>query len=1772
MARILLPMFDWGRVGRIVITIERPTPHSKTVPRDDIVAVTARCVGPNPATLKLETRLLDGTIRVSDMQPINSHAEWSSRNHSNSIAHYEGLLPANAAQIDYRVQGEAASTPWYRLTTVPRPKVVEFEKQITPPSYDALHTSELDANLPNVEVKGKDESGTASVYSVLVEKHGNLRVLKGSHIKLLLTVDQVVSLAELHWIQATSPDLPAQSTGAAPSTSETSGTMEAESADASFLTLQPVPNSHRLTVEFDALHSASYKIHLQSLDGGITNDFNPTYELQVLEDQPPRVRWLQPRADSLIATADQILTLQHELADELPLATVTRSVRVHGKGDWQETTTEASPTDDTKEFSVDIEAARTIGTASNSGDLLQRTSHTTWNFDLLARSLKPGDFLEVTLAATDQRGQTGESSVLRINISSTSLLLEAAAPELLRRDVAQRLAKVADKLDQAKQLFDGLLPKDSGDASVDASAKLTAAAKLLAPELRQEIAQALSAVELAASEADDMLSSQALVRTGEMLAALRTAASEPWEQTADQAATLDEVNRQENLKQTHEKLEQESKQASELARHVESLSSYDVLSRHGAQLATLAQAERLLHAEVSDEKQSPEQLQRRQMVLAEQLKTVQKAMLDSLPQLRTDSQKPLQNSVDQIEQQIDSIERFDAYDNRPAVAEMTRNIAEQLERMRLLSQLDGGISNAVKAADQRLPEMPPAITAPLQELANQLSSDQAATRQLAEAQTQTSLTQLSTRRSLQHAATHGDREFAADLGNAQRAIEQLRSNSGLSDKQQSESVREIAVAMSTLQAVYQVQQLQRLMWELLQNERWDGQPTQRAWQAPRSWESLDSRYEQATRALKTAQLPDEILQSLNANRWGDAAQRAGGRLTSRLWQSEPPTSAAADVELLHDQLSATSNKLEEYAQQARLKLAQQAPTISQLAQRAAERVEEVELQTQQLADAIEHDEVPHVPEQLSAIQAQTDALQTPVDSLRQALVDQAESQNLLDRQQLQIARSTDAAIELVDQVAEHLNTSLPEDTQSTPSAEAPSQLRAAAEAQSESAAALQSLAEHYARLEHEPKDSLEAEGMAQQATEPLAEQFGGQFGGQFNEQRQRLQTENSDDSRPQTDVGSQRAYQQAQQLAELAEQEPRRMLEQLERELPTNPPMSTEMSKISEQTARQALDQLEQAAKQQSQLSVHLEQSDPNFKAQMELMLHDVQATANGAYQMLETLSKEAKWTAGASHNEAIGERITQTEEKLRTSIDQARSLDTHVPLAEVQAAVADLQTQLVEMETMMRTSGEELAQAATKEIHENEKELNQRRREMLDRERRIQQQTVRDAQQTERQQQQRLKQLDNEVRQADRLVQQNSQALESSRKQLERQPDQQWLKDQISEREPQLELSRAAQAATKKFRDALEQRAEQAHNELEQENKRELSELKSDNPTAELSGQLALQSAEASRALGDKLRTWEASHLAQPRATGSELDAGQRRENGIEQVVERVAQDLSRASRHEARLDRPAPSSDLAQSAAAIQAVADGPVEQASQQLGESNVEAQENDSETDQASTDATRAALSASDTAQAAIAQAALDLHGLLSGGDVSGRDAAEQTASEAEANPAASPSSSSNADGSPLDGQQKARLLDELDRRLNGDRGSVANDSGPSSETPSGSASEAGVVPGAEGNRPPSTLAEAARRLSQTLSQARQPSQPASSNASTNSTANSRSSNIRPQPSSSTRVLPVDRGRVEWGQLREQAADELLETRRDSLAPRYQKQIDAYFRELAEQGRE
>ena len=121
--------------------------------------------------------------------------------------------------------------------------------------------------------------------------------------------------------------------------------------------------------------------------------------------------------------------------------------------------------------------------------------------------------------------------------------------------------------------------------------------------------------------------------------------------------------------------------------------------------------------------------------------------------------------------------------------------------------------------------------------------------------------------------------------------------------------------------------------------------------------------------------------------------------------------------------------------------------------------------------------------------------------------------------------------------------------------------------------------------------------------------------------------------------------------------------------------------------------------------------------------------------------------------------------------------------------------------------------------------------------------------------------------------------------------------------------------------------------------------------------------------------------------------------------------------------------------------------------------------------------------------------------------------------------------------------------------------------------SASASDAGLAAESNSKQPMSSLTETVRSSSEALKQAQQPFQlAANSNPTDNAEANASPASIQPSATATARVLPVDRGGGEWGQLREQAVDDLLESRRDSLVPRYQKQIDAYFRQLAEQGRE
>lgn len=1225
--------------------------------------------------------------------------------------------------------------------------------------------------------------------------------------------------------------------------------------------------------------------------------------------------------------------------------------------------------------------------------------------------------------------------------------------------------------------------------------------------------------------------------------------------------TLENEQRVGKLLETQAQLKVEQHHIQELVQHFSALTTYDVVLRHAQQLSRLAAAEGQLAAANQPDSTSAkppvspstltsaEQLQRNQRALTEQLKEVHRAIVDSLTLVRHETHGRLQQHAMQLGQQIEAAERFSAMTaNQESSAELARSLAQQLDQLRTFSRLDANLPAAVKIAQRRLSE----LALPTQRTLDELS-DSLARRLPSENKVNASIEQLARQRELQRAAPRGDRLYASDLGAAQRALEALDIATNSDSQTLTQSVRDIATAIEALQAIHRVTEIDLLLADLLKAERVDEPTHELAWSGPRAWDVIEQRFEQAVKSLSAAEVSQNIVQGLEQLRNGNSAKQSAQKMNRRLWQAEAPQSTVAELENLRAELNRWRNQLAEIAQAARRTLTERGPKISELAQQAAEEIRDVEQQSTQLAESLDRREVPDLEVRLEQLANQTDALQSPIERLREALVDQADAQNLLDRSQTQLARSADTAIELVDHTGSQLEQSL---SATAPAETAPAQsanLREAAETQSSSAAALEQLASIFADLE-----TVTPEAASKQWADTLAKLT--QLAQQSTELRKidaadadAADVDREPPSSAQTEPGEPDSYTQAEELAKLAEQDPQTVLEQLERELATNEPMSQEMSAIARQVAEQSLGELEQAAEQQQALTNAIELSDPNFKAQKELLHHDLQITGQGVRQLLDTIFSQAKWTTATSKKENEEMRLAGIERQLRMSLERMQQLTLEHTFEQLREVALELQTQLTAAQREIQSTSGELAKASFEEFHQSGADLANRRREMRDRQRRVQQENARDAQSIERIEQQRLRQAENDVRQALQSVQHSAKQLQTARQQLEKKPDQKWLSEQVANLELQLEIERRRQAAIKKLQDAIAQRVESAHTMVEAVNSQQPAPLDSVNPTAQLAAQLSKQAAEMSRRWAEKLETWGTSQLAQAQATASELARDEEQQQQIGSKVAGAANSLSRAARHEARLDNAATSEQLNQAAVATRQMVDRELQQALQQIANARAHALGNAADAVQASPEATQAALGSSRSAEAAIEYSANSLRQMLAG--------------QSESPAAASNAPTSNNSGtpgkekpSPLDAADKARLLDELDQQVNGELnlGEKEDDSqpAPSSDSPSDS--------------PPSTLADAASQLAQSMSQSRQPPTPSTATADLGSATESLIANAQPQSPVAVRVVEVNRRGGKWGELREQTTAELMETRRETIAPRFRKQVEAYFRELAERG--
>lgn len=1769
MARILLPFSDWGRVSSIAIALERPKPHSQLVPRDDLVSIRALITGPRAEKVILETRqtatttepLLGTAQNISRYEmtlwqrsPVARRLPFQSE-----TTRFDYLLPAVDPSMEYRVSSQGASTPWYRLSTLPRPHVIEFEKHVTPPA--AITNANAPSPSSNTPTELPDNSPDKSPTATFVAEHGHLHALTGSHVELRLRVDQATRLAELRWESTATPaDVAALSNVAAGASQEDLDAVRKPIQTDSLL-LRSGASPEQLIVDFTVTHSTDYRIHLQSLESGFTNDFSPSYHIHAVADQAPEIRWLAPQVTSLLAGPNDVLQFKNEIVDEFGLAAVIRSIRINGS-QWE---THSLP----------------IQTPSQPPQDLRSASSLEWELELAALGLAAGDQLEIKLTATDRQDQSTESAIVSVNVAAAKLADAPAAGVLLRREVAAALERIAHHTSQVNAQLDALLiPTDKSNPASGVPLQINSVLRAT-NELQQELTDTWATLERAVAQAEDALSSQTLVHVGEAVLAISSTARAAAPRLEQLSSLSERRQLAPGLLELRLQFDADHSRITDVSQHFAAITTHDVISGFAERLRQLADAELHLFANQSPQSRfaprnlskgdaATQQLQRRQQVLTEQLKQTQQAMLEALPRVREESRTPLQSTAMQLGQQIAAAENFAAVAKLPVTSELAETLAEQLNQLRLPSRLDRSLTAAIKVAVRRLREMAPPVAQAVEQLVPTMPAAAPP-----KSPWPTFTEQLVLRRDWERAAPQGDRLYATDLGKTLRAAQTLEAPSELVAPTAVQTARTIAEAIAILQGIHQIHQADKLLAELLETERQGPTDKQRGWLGPVEWYAIEQRLEQGVGTLRTAGLPTATVDAINKLLNTAPGQRAAQVLTERIWKTELPPPVVAELEDLRRHLRPLLQELEVHARRARQILEQLAPTISELAQQAADKVRQVEQQSTQLAEAITRNEVPDLAARQAQLTSQAELLHEPVDRLRQALIDQADAQDLLDRQQTQLARQADAARELVDVVDTQL-TQARMDASEALSAKPTSanvqaaQLHAAAGLQSDSAAALAQLAEHFRTLENQPQlptaDQLAA-GVAQlqQQKKSLADNPG-------------VDPATPASADPAVDLSAD-PYAQAEQLAELAALNPQAVLEQLERELPTNAAMAEEMSSIARQAATQSLQQLEQAAQQQTALGNDLELSDANFKAQKVLLLHDLKIAAQSTGRMLDTLTNAAEWTADAGKSRQPAQRIAAAEAAVRELLMQLQEMSLDQPFEQLRAAAAALQSRLSTTQQELSAAAKELVKASFEEFYASGAELANRRREMRDRQRRIQQESVRDAQTLERSQMQRLQQMESELQQlSDERRRTEAQLLtvrraadQAAQLSSERNTERASLANKVNELEQQLKIDGYHQAARQKLNTALQRRAEQARQALGKLNAEPRRALDSVNPTAELAAQLSQQAAEMSGDLAQQLETWQTAQLATAQATATQLAQAQQQEDGIARVVTQSTDSLSRAARHEQRLQHAEISAQLQQVAEITQQLRVQEIQQVAEQLLQAHNQALHEPQDIARAPAAATTAALTASQLASEAIVSASQELRQLLADRQASAPaadPAASPAADPASANPdnaqqsPSSPSSNTTppAGSPPLTAAQKARLLDELDQQLNGQQnfGEKEDDSQPAPTSESSS------------DAPPGTLSDAADQIAKGLSQGRQPAMPPAANPDLGMATQSLNASTEPQAPVAVRIIDVERRGGSWGELPEQAEEELVETRRQAIAPQFRKQTEAYFRELAEQG--
>ena len=1740
-ARAALPGFAIERASHTKVTIIEPSPPSRYVAQRDAVGVIVEVQNAEPDDVMLHWQSADGTSGETVMtprldagefqpgaNPLTAQVSAGESEPLTSGGRFAANLSVGSVPMQYRITAGDAVTLWHELTPLPRPQVLQFEKRYVFPKYAKL------------------DDRTAE------EEHGDLKALQGTTAEVTVTFDQPVENAMIRF-----------------------GVRGTQTA------MEPVDDSGtRYMTRISIKTSGQYQVDATSVRSGLNNPFSPTNMISPVLDTPPVIRWGKDVESSQLVSALDVIDLAALVMDDLPLETVNQQVRVNS--------------DALKSYSLPI-------------DVANRKIELDWDWDLLNRlgegsdtaKLKAGDVVHTRLVAIDRKGTRTESEVIEFLIADDGFdadrheFLEPLAAEM------QQVIQWAESCEQLARQLETMAKEKRFDELDQYLAQWK--------ELQANSVKIINGLSATLKQTGNPVSAAMCELVGRGVLDLDTRL-DGLNQRLDFLRSNDSEKWKRSEKSARERVKGEFSQAAYQAERL----------RQFAQTRFSLALTAAIYADVSDlrrridrlaDRPPDNRLSRYFTLISGQIDEINRLIQRYEPLMNEHMDRHLSGSswgrwaqswrfrleqmhkdrvsVDQALAVLETLQR--EIKDKPQHVVYSGNFNNLLRWGRDLRKEMGYLSDLTRRAQDAGNRFVSAQAEVEREKNAEAAIEKNILLQWNQLSWSTELNRLVVRTAGQEKLNRSklkvDLQYAADQNLFLRAIRNVTKDGyqPYKDEPAAKVMSEIGRAISTLQGASDLAAAKENLLAIRDGERQpDGSPLRKLYH-PVWFRLQDIRIELGVRYLRQSQIDwTTFLQSMDQTRYNDDHTQANARMDSRQWRLDPFVSAGKPILAMVSDLGAGLDSLVEQRAAAREVLSRYVLKLSEQARQAAESAEEAKQQTDERPDSAEKSADEIRPEQDDALQQATETIQS--------LIDRANTTDIFEDAQREVARDADAAAELIAEEVRQTKEALRE-TETAASDQQRDQAMEKAERElGELADRLNQTAEHFEKIEN-GEDVTESRQQLRDAEQDL-------------ENARQLQ----------------QRYEQADQMSETAKQDPRELLQQLEQELKRSEPMQDALSEIASELVDDAIENLNQASDEEDNLARKLETDDDAFaeqKLQQRGMLAEfVERAKTLRDKTLSTTSQAAGWANQANATEKTEAIRKQISNAVQSAEQGTRSNST---LREIQQATRDLAKALSEASAQSNAVADELAKATDQDLHGDQKSRDRTESKMRDTEGLLKNSEVKASDSQRARWNSIQRQANSRINNFQRRARQTEQQRKREQDRLKKEPDNESRKQEIEKLNNRIdEFNRAAEQA-RQTKQLATDRMRAADQRIDSINRSKAKRLEKPNPAAQLGERVARDAKEQLDALAQELGdmnddTQIASDLRTPVDSTNDLS---RRQQSVARNIDTASEDLERASRHEARLENPETAQQLSMAAEATDSRAGTAAEQANQSIEQAIEQANQANQAVDSLQDASDQ--IDAQANAIAAAFKGSTENQGSPSpsGQPTESQQPATPPSADASMNPAAAtgqpgqtrptssgepqqgmPPSGDLSDASP---QQKAQTLDELDRSLSSQskgqpgepNGSSVPGEGQQQNSSQSGQGEAGQPSESDlsldqSDGPPgdamklsptlaqmleAQLQQAARERMKSLQQAQQgqsSDQASANNAASNPVSESGQGEAPPGNEEIDLMREITDGA--WGELRQRGVEDAVQGRGVQIPPGYSREVQAYFKALSKRAAE